>query len=226
MSHLLVDGPAPLLVVPAIAALAVWRRAVDVGGAVAGCAVATAMALGAGWAGVAMLFALLAIGTAVTPHGGARRNAVQVLANGGVAGAAALAAACGAAAGVAAAAGALAAALSDTVSSELGKRFGGAPRAMLLGRAMARGADGGMTWTGTALGVAGALPVPIAGLALGALPGPRAALGVAVAGLLGNLLDSAFGLLVQPRLGPRGNDWCNLFATACGALSGALLTSP
>ena len=40
---------------------------------------------------------------------------------------------------------------------------------------------------------------------------------VAVAGLLGNLADSALGLKLQPRLGPLGNDWTNLLATACGA---------
>jgi uncharacterized protein (TIGR00297 family) len=226
MSAMPVEGPAPLLVVPVVAALALWRRAVDGGGAVAGCAVAAAMALGVGWAGVAMLATLLVLGTAVSAPSSRRRRWTQVIGNGGIAAAAALAAGFGASWGAAAAAGALATALSDTASSELGSRFGGTPRALLFGPAMARGADGGMTPLGTAIGLAAAAPVPAVGLLLGALGDARAFAAALLAGVLGNLADSAFGLLVQPRLGARGNDLCNLFATAAGAAAAVALTSP
>jgi len=216
------DGVWPIAAVPAIAALALAKGAVDVRGALAGAAVGGGMALGLGWAGVAMLAALLVLGTLASPASGRRRDWCQVTSNGGVAAAAALAAGWGASWGVAASAGALAAALSDTLSGELGKRFGGAPRALLFGPRVARGADGGMTPLGTGAGIGAAAVVPLLALLLHALPDAATALRIALAGMGGNLADSIFGQFVQPRLGARGNDWCNVVATCAGALLGAL----
>jgi uncharacterized protein (TIGR00297 family) len=204
----------PLYVVPVIAALAFGAGAVDLGGAVAGALVGAAMAEGAGWGGIAMLLSFVLLGTAASPRRERRRDAVQVLCNGG---AAAVAALLGSVAG---AAGALAAALSDTLSGEVGKRWGGPARRLLAGRRVATGSDGGMTLLGTAAGAAAAFVVPAAGIAAGSLR-PSHLLPVAAAGFLGNLADSLLGAWVQPRLGRRGNDAVNLLATAAGAFAAA-----
>lgn len=217
-----VDGAWPLVAVPAVALAALATRATTPGGAAAGALVGLAMAAGAGWAGFLMLATMLVLATLASAREERGRDWVQVLSNGSVAAAAAVAAGAGAPWGVAAAGGALATVLSDTVSAELGRRFGGAPRALLLGPALPRGADGAMSPLGTLSGVLAALPVPLVALALGALPDARAALLVAAAGLGGNLLDSVLGLAAQPGLGRRGNDWVNLAATLGGAALGAL----
>ncbi|MGQ0613188.1 MAG: DUF92 domain-containing protein [Planctomycetaceae bacterium] len=216
------DGIWPVAAVPAIAALALAKEAVDLRGALAGALVGGGMALGLGWAGVAVLAALLVLGTLCSPASGRRRDWCQVASNGGAAALAALASGCGLVWGAAASTGALAAALSDTLSGELGKRFGGVPRALLVGPRVVRGADGGMTPFGTGAGIVAAAIVPFLALLLDALPDAATALRVAAAGMGGNLADSLFGLFVQPRLGARGNDWCNVVATCAGALLGAL----
>jgi uncharacterized membrane protein len=210
----LTDGIGPLLVVPLVAVIALGTPAVTLSGAIAGIATGAAIAVGAGWSGLAMLAVLLGVGTLASSRSSRRRDAFQVFCNGGVAALAALAAGLGAAWGMAAMAGALAASLSDTVAGELGARWGGPPRALLLGPSLPKGADGGMSWTGTALGAVAALLVPAAGLASGAILDLWM---VAAAGLAGNLLDSLMGLVLQPRLGKRGNDWTNLFASLSGA---------
>ena len=163
-------------------------RAVTLSGAFAGCVVGAAIAIGSGWAGIAMLATLLAVGTLCSARTSRGRDAFQVLGNGAVAGAGALLG------HPVLAAGALAAALSDSLSSELGKRFGGPPRALLLGRVMTPGDGGGMTLLGTLFGVAGALLVPLAGRAAGE---SMSLWTVAAAGLAGNPADSVFGLVGQ-----------------------------
>lgn len=119
-----VDGYAPLAVVAACALGALLTRAMRPSGAWAGAAVGTAVAWGTGWKGIAMLAALLVVGTVATAPERRGRGALQVVCNGGVAALAALAAAAGAAWGMVALAGALSAALSDTVAGELGQRWG------------------------------------------------------------------------------------------------------
>jgi len=209
---MLPDGVLPVLLVPAVAAAAVFTSAMSRSGALAGAAVGLALTIGVGWTGFAMLATLLVLGTLVSERRGRRRDALQALCNGGPA---ALAALLGL--GPVAVGGALAAALSDTLASELGQRLGGEPRALLLGRRLPRGADGGMTLAGTLAGAAGALLLAVAGSVAGGGWGGRAVLLVAAAGFGGNLLDSVVGLFVQPRLGRRGNDVTNLIATAIGA---------
>ncbi len=211
---MLPDGLWPLLVVPLIAGSAFVMRAVTLSGAIAGCAAGAAIAIGSGWAGIAMLATLLVVGTLCSARTSRRRDAFQVLGNGAVAGAGALLG------HPLLTAGALAAALSDSLSSELGKRFAGRPRALLLGRVMAPGDDGGMTLLGTLFGVAGALLIPLAGWAAG---GPSSLWTIAAAGLAGNLADSVFGLVAQRFCGPRGNDLTNLVATAVGGMTALAL---
>jgi len=209
---MLPDGWLPLALVPVVAIAAGRARAVGVGGAVAGAAVAAALVTGLGWAGFAMLMALVVLGTLVSAREGPGRDAIQVLCNGAAAAAFAMGGGAGGAAG------ALAAALSDTASGELGRRAPSPPRRLLFGARVERGTDGGMTWMGTFAGLVFAWPVPLLGWAFGALPGFAAASAVAAAGMTGNLLDSLLGATVQKRLGPRGNDVVNLAATAAAGL--------
>jgi uncharacterized membrane protein len=77
-----------------------------------------------------------------------------------------------------------------------------------------------MSWQGTLLGAAAAVLVPAAGM----LPPPLLA-AAAAAGFLGNVADSALGLVLQPRLGRRGNDWTNLLATGFAALAAVVLAT-
>jgi len=215
-----VEGYLPLLLVLACAVGAYLTGATLASGAWAGALVGAAVAWGFGWRGIGMLATLLVVGTLVTARERRGRGAIQVLCNGGVAAAAALFAAAGARWAEAAFAGALAAALSDTAAGEVGQRWGKDPRMLLFGPPCPPGSDGGMTWVGTLGAAIAALLVPAAG----ALSAGLFAC-VAVAGFLGNVADSALGRYVQPRLGPRGNDWTNLLATSLGALAAAGLAA-
>ena len=217
MAAMPVDGWLPVAVVPVIALAAAWTRATTIPGAVTGLVVGAALAAGAGWPGLAMLAALLAIGTLVSERGGRRRDVVQVFCNGGVATAGALAAGLGETWGMAAAAGALATALSDTMAGEVGMRARAPARLLLFGRSVERGVDGGMSAVGTAAALAGAFLVPAAAMgAAGAWIGD-AVWRWTLAGFVGQWIDSVLGAWVQPKLGPRGNDWVNLLASAAGA---------
>jgi len=218
-----VDGWMPVIAAPVIAVVALAARAVSVSGALAGLCVALALVFGMGWAGLGILATLVGVGTLVSPAGDRRRDAVQALSNGSIAGLGALASGMGWEWGGAAAVGALAASLSDTAAGELGRRFGGTPRLLLLGPRIEAGTDGGMSWVGTGAGVAFAWPVPVIAWALGGLPSFGAVSTVAAAGVFGNLLDSVFGATIQPRLGRRGNDAVNLLATAAAAAIAAVV---
>lgn len=210
----------PLLAVPVCCLVALRLRMVKVSGALAGMAVSLAVAYGAGWSGLVMLAVLLGLGHMLTVGARRRRGAWQVLCNGGVA---ALAALFGGPWAVPAMAGALATSLSDTAGGELGQRFGGTPRFLLVGRPVPSGTDGGMSMFGTSAGLMMALMVPAAGWATGARFEPSTILAVAASGFGGNLLDSVLGATVQRNLGSRGNDWTNLLATLCGASITVLL---
>ena len=137
---------------------------------------------------------------------GGPRDALQVLANGGVATACAL--------GFAltheyrwawAFAGAYAAATADTWATEIGTLARGRPRSIFSLRPVATGMSGGITVAGTAAEIAGAawlglialvcLPAGAAGVA--SRPGALAFLGVAVAGIAGATIDSLLGASVQ-----------------------------
>jgi uncharacterized protein (TIGR00297 family) len=187
-------------------------------GAAAALAVGGATVWGVGWRGVLLLLAFCVSGSLLT-RGGGRRNARQVVANGGVAAVAALAGSWSAFAG------AVAAATADTWATEIGAFSKTAPRLITSGVPVARGANGGITLLGTAGGVLGA--AVIAGLAW--VLGPRAGgpgsthpgglvAVVAVAGVAGMLIDSLLGATLQ---GPddkwMNNDAVNLAMTLAGA---------
>jgi uncharacterized protein (TIGR00297 family) len=141
------------------------------------------------------------------------RNHRQVLANGGVAAVAALAGSWSAFAG------ALAAATADTWASEIGRRSHTPPRLITNGSRVPAGTDGGMTLLGTAGGVAGAGVIA----ALSCMLGQRGAATIAVAGVLGMIVDSTLGATVQGKVRWMDNDAVNLAATLTGAALAGLL---
>jgi uncharacterized protein (TIGR00297 family) len=187
-------------------------------GAAAALAVGAATVWGMGWRGLLLLLAFFVSGSLLT-QGGGRRNARQVVANGGVAAVAALVGSWPAFAG------AVAAAAADTWATEIGAHSRTPPRLITSGAPVPRGANGGITLLGTAGGMLGA--AAMAGLAV--LLEPRAtgpgsahpgqlAVAVAVAGVLGMLIDSLLGATVQ---GPNDkwldNNGVNLAMTLAGA---------
>ena len=232
------------------AGIAAWgaRRlgALTAGGAWAAMGVGAAVFGGAAWRGAVPLLVFFASATLLgrlpgRPRHGPR-NERQVLANGGVAAAAAVAAGWGAAWALPALGGALAAACADTWATEIGRRFGGRPRLLAVGPPAREGDSGGMTPAGTVGGAASA-----ALLAVASATG-WAGLGAGVAGLLA---DSVLGAALQrgrrcPACGarteegeeracacaapllPRGlalldNDGVNLAATVVGAAAACAL---
>lgn len=187
----------------------------------------------------------------VTAAKGHRRDAFQVLANGGVAALAATLGAAGVTRAPGAVVGALAAAAGDTWASELGVYSPTRPRSIVSGRPVPPGTSGGVTvlgWLAAASGAAGVgLAYALAGRRLATLP--RVVSGALLAGLAGSLADSLAGATVQaayrclacgaPAEAPgehcgvpftlaRGRSWMtndavNLVCTATGGLVGALL---
>jgi uncharacterized protein (TIGR00297 family) len=128
------------------------------------------------------------------------RDAVQVLANGGLFSLAALLSTRGDAfVWQAVAAGAIAAATSDTWSTEVGIVLGGKPRAILSGRQVAPGTSGGITMQGTMAALTGAFA---AALLTTILRWPIPLHAVFVGGFAGSIFDSVLGATVQERR------WC------------------
>jgi len=179
-------------------------------GAAAALAVGGATVLGMGWRGFGLLLAFFVSGSLLT-KGGGRRNARQVLANGGVAAVAALLGSWPAFAG------AVAAAAADTWATEIGAHSPTPPRLITSGAPVPTGADGGVTLLGTGGGVLGAAVMGTLTWLLAPHPGGMAVV-VAVAGVLGMLIDSVLGATVQ---GPEDkwldNDAVNLATTLAGA---------
>ena len=180
-------------------------------GAAAALAVGSATVVGVGWRGLLLLLAFLVSGSLLT-RGGGRRNARQVLANGGVAAMAALLGSWPAFAG------AVAAAAADTWATEIGAHSPTPPRLITSGAPVPPGANGGVTLLGTGGGVLGAA---VMGALTWLLAPPRPggpAVVVAVAGVLGMLIDSVLGATLQ---GPEDkwldNDGVNLAMTLAGA---------
>jgi len=181
-------------------------------GSAAALAVGVATIYGFGWRGMATLLAFF-ISSSLFSTKHVRRNARQVIANGGIAALAALAGSWPWFAG------ALAAANADTWATEIGTHSPSMPRLITTGARVPAGTDGGMTLLGTAGGIAGA--GLIAGLSYGF--GLRHAAAVLAGGVLGMLLDSLLGATVQGKVRWMDNDAVNLAATLIGAISAGLL---
>lgn len=209
------------LAVSIVIAVAAYRlRALDGGGSLAAIFVGTAVLGLGGAAGGAALFAFFISGSALSrlpTTGGAvhfatetygakggRRDAAQVLANGGVA------AGCAAASGLlatlhsplsgvwlAAAIGALAAAAGDTWAAEIGVRLGRAPRMILGLTPVIAGRSGAVTAAGTLASFAGGALVGLAAAATGATHPAFAIVSSTLAGFVGSTIDSMLGAGAQ-----------------------------
>jgi len=173
-----------------------WNRWLTPGGTAAALAVGAAVTAGTGWRGLVLLLAFFVSSSLLTPGGG-RRSSLQVAANGGVAAAAALACA-GHPEWTPAFAGALAAAAADTWSTEIGGRSARLPRLVTTGRRVSAGTSGGVTWLGSAGGLAGSALVATVAFGLLLVPSP-AALWVGAGGVAGSFADSLLGATVQAR---------------------------
>ena len=175
-------------------------------------AVGLATVSGFGWRGFALLLAFF-VSSSLLSNRHTARHERQVVANGGVA---ALAALLG---NWPAFAGSLAAATADTWATEIGRRSSTPPRLVTTWTAVPAGTDGGMTLLGTLGGIGGA------GFIAGTshLLGFRWVLGIALAGILGMVLDSILGATVQGKVRWMDNDAVNLAATLTGAVVSGLV---
>lgn len=192
----------------AIVALAGWwAGALTRGGVVAAAATGTAIVWGAGWPG-ALALALFFVGSSAvsrTPGApilpgdakGDRRDAAQVLANGGAAAAVALLFRAQPELAAWTVTASLAAAAADTWATAIGARSRKPPRLLAFGREVPPGTNGGMTVAGTAGAVAGAASVAgITGIVMGSLP---LALAGTMTGFAGMVADSLLGATAQGR---------------------------
>ena len=191
---------------------AAWKvGALTASGAAAAAAVGFAHCGFAGWPGAAALLAFFVSSTALSRLGrrrkealgyekGGQRDAMQVLANGGVA------ALCAALAGVSsvdpspflvAMLGALAAANADTWATEIGSLAKGAPRMITTLRPAPTGSSGAVSLPGTLAALTGAAVVAAAALLWPELRAGTVLVAVTLAGLTGSLLDSLLGATVQ-----------------------------
>jgi uncharacterized protein (TIGR00297 family) len=187
-----------------VAALAYWRRALTLDGAIAAAVVGVIVFVRGGRAGVAALLAFFISSSWLSRVGelrerllplaqakGAQRDAWQVMANG------AIAAMCLGLERPGGFVGALAAAGADTWATELGLVAGRQPRLITTCQPVPRGTSGGITPEGLAASSAGALVV---GAAYALLAGqPRAIWLAALAGTSGSLMDSLLGATLQAK---------------------------
>lgn len=182
-------------------------EALDDRGTVAAVAVGASVIAGTSWRGAALLGLFFVSGSALSKvnNSGAsigksgRRDAMQVLANGGVAGIASLlSAATSCPRWSVAMAGSLATATSDTWATEIGSTSHASPRLLVSGKRVPMGLSGGVTARGTvgALLGAGAIGLLHAVTFKDVRP---ASVAVIVAGFGGCVFDSLLGELVQER---------------------------
>ena len=201
---------APAAAAAGVVVLLAWRaRALTGAGACAAAGVGTVILLCSGWPGGAVLAAFFVSSSAVSRGArssllldtkGSRRDAWQVLANGGAAAAGAAAAALWRpAAGLPLwiVTGALATAAADTWATAIGSRSTVPPRHILTGRAVPAGTSGGITLRGSLGGLLGA---GVTALTAGVVGGGTALLlSGAIVGWVGMFGDSVIGAAWQGR---------------------------
>ncbi len=266
IARMIARAVAGMLVAALIAALAHRARSLSTSGAIAATGVgAASVAAGWGWGALligyfvasSLLSRFRAVAkerrTARVVEKGGPRDAVQVLANGGVyASCAVLGVATGHPVAAALAVGALAAAAADTWGTEIGTLAAHPPRSVLTLRPVPPGTSGGISLPGSLATVAGALFVALLAAAAGVsasfgLAGP----GIVAAGLTGGMADSVLGATLQDRRwcatcslateravhdcgtpttrvggwGWMNNDAVNLLATLVGGIVAALLAT-
>jgi uncharacterized protein (TIGR00297 family) len=211
----------------AAVALAAYRAySLSLGGAAAAFAIGWVIFGAGGWPAALVLFAFFVPSTLLSRVGRARKRALldigkqgprdawQVLANGGVAAACVLLGLRFGAPYFAAFAGAFAAASADTWATEIGTLVSGKPRSILTFSPVEPGISGGITLVGLLASVAGGAFVAL--VAWLAHVGPL--LPIAVAGVVGSLVDSALGASAQAlRRCPACDVDCEIDPHHCGA---------
>jgi uncharacterized protein (TIGR00297 family) len=222
----------PHLAIAALATLvftgfARWLRGVSWSGAAAGATVCFLLYASAGAGAFAALISLFVMTWTATRFGHSRkqqlgtaekggRTASQVLANLGVATAAAiLFAIYGKAGFLLAMAAALSEAAADTVSSEIGQAIGTSPRLITTWKLVPAGTDGGVTFAGTVAGVIAAVVVcGVCGVArLLSWKSSGIVIGAAVVGMM---TDSVLGAWLERRR-ILNNDLVNFLGTLVAA---------
>lgn len=206
-------SPLGAAAVSLVVSAAAWvLRALAPSGVLAAWAVGAATLWAAGWPGGAVLLAFFIPGSVISrlwaaPEStldtkGDRRDAWQVLANGGIP---ALGAACANSteAALAVLAAGLAAAAADTLATGVGLHSRAKPRDVVTGRIVPAGTSGGVTLVGTVGALGGATLV-----ALAAWPclGPHWSGGLVAIGMTGMFVDSALGATIQGRFRCPGCD--------------------
>ena len=227
----------PLILLLTVVVIAsIITKKLTVAGAMTGGVIAIIIFSGAGYTGLGMLAAFFILGTLSTTWGkkeklqfkekgdqSVKRNAGQVLANGGVA----------AIMGILVyfipakaellrlmMAGSLASAMADTLSSELGMIYGRRFYNIVTWKRDVRGLDGVISLEGTLIGVVGSIIISII-YAVG-FGWDNKILIVIIAGTIGNLADSVLGALWE-RKHYMGNDVVNFLNTLIAAIAAALL---
>ena len=216
----------------AVAALVTVKAGkLDVPAAIAGWLTGCCVFLGAGYVGIALLGAFFILGTAATSwklhakeklgtaeKNKGKRNAGQVLANGGVAAMAGLLMWLypqGKPVLLLMMAASLSSATADTLSSELGTLYGKRFYNIRTFKKDRRGDNGVISWEGTLLGIAGsAVIAAIFSIAYG---WNVSFFWIVLAGTIGNLSDSVLGATLE-RKGYLKNDGVNFLNTLVAAL--------
>lgn len=197
------------------------RRSLSVNGMLAAIATGTLLVGTAGWWAGLLLVTFFVSSSVLSRNDtghqarGAERDAVQVLANGGVALLAGIAFAFTTSSGwIAVLAGSIAAAASDTWSTEIGRTSRSQPRLITTGRTAQAGTSGAVSGKGLVGALLAATLIGFLasfGWQLGALPGSIAPLSgflaVTIGGVAGSLLDSLLGATVQ------NQRWCDMCST-------------
>lgn len=226
-----------LVIAAALAALAYRLRAVSISGVVAGCLLAAVMGLSVTSAPLVVFFVFVAIGSASSRFGrakktalgvmqsdGGRRTALHAIANCGPAALIVLFGRFGIGLGRAEAdlfaVTALAAMLADTSASEWGTWLGGSPRSILTGRRVPPGTDGGVTLAGTIAALIASCIAAVCAAVAGDYRGVHLAV-IVFGAFMGNVIDSVLGATIEPRLGRHGGAIVNAAASVLGACVGA-----
>jgi uncharacterized protein (TIGR00297 family) len=202
-----------LLAAATVAAMARRFRSLTPGGSLAATAVGGAAVAGAGLRGGAALMTFFVSSTLLgrlprapgrRQRRGNERDAVQVLANGGVAAACALAMAlprnCARPLALSAFGGALATATADTWATEIGSRASTRPRSIATGKPVPAGTSGGVSWPGSLAAAVGATSIAavVSTSASGKSTHYRALWpAIAIGGFCGALVDSVLGATMQ-----------------------------
>ena len=217
--------------------ICVLTRKLTISAAVTAAIIGLSVLLGAGFSAACMLLTFFGLSVLATSHkktlkaeihpesvNETGRSAAQVFANGGVAGILSLLTIVFPIHSdlfLLMLAGSLASALADTLSSELGVVYGHRSFNIITFKKEAKGLDGVISIEGTLIGIAGALIIAmIYSLDL------RRILIVAVAGTLGNIIDSILGSLLE-RKHLLGNNMVNFLNTLFAAvIAWAIYTVP